>query len=182
MTHAYLYLCFYIAMQLKKLNNISRRSHSISLSTQPGFCSCSFSFSPLDDHFFTVAFLYILKKIYYLLAEEKMTSEAKWKYTYPCLKRRFSNGQNATLDWNPDSQFISWLRIAVCATDFFKFIFLALYLHWSDFTVLLKIKIILFSWERNPMKLWNQAMNFAMAEITKHASPTVNFLCDTLFG
>lgn len=52
MTHAYLYLCFYIAMRLKKLNNISRVLHSISLSTQPGFYSCSFSFSPLGCPFF----------------------------------------------------------------------------------------------------------------------------------
>lgn len=50
---------------------------------------------PWGAHFLKVVFLCILKKIYYLLAEEKMTSEAKWKQTYPCLKRTVSDGQNS---------------------------------------------------------------------------------------
>lgn len=59
MTHGYLYLCFYIAMQLKKCNKVSRGLHSISLSTQPRFYSCSFSFSPLGCYFFFLSSIFI---------------------------------------------------------------------------------------------------------------------------
>lgn len=73
MTHAYLYLCFYIAMQLKKPNNLSRSLHSISPCTQPGFYSCSFSFSPLGFPFF-------LSSIF-IYSEEDMLPTA-WRENY----------------------------------------------------------------------------------------------------
>lgn len=47
-------ICTYtsIGNATQKTNNISRGLHSISFSTQPGFYSCSFSFSPLGCPFF----------------------------------------------------------------------------------------------------------------------------------